>query len=299
MKAHPSPSLHYLRDLFAPHWEYTWIVKMRLLLISALAAVSALAQSPAVQLRNASRPASADFQIGDRFEILITAAPSQPVSVRTTRQGRTDWGPVTGWTDSTGRWSTTGQFEKTDFGHWSEVWTVGGKLANPAVSFSVGAPCLKDGQGFLVVSGLNAALSCDTADGPQTFVTPSEPDPFRTPDGRLVPGRERSNMTAEQYHAEIMQSLITSRPNDTRSGEFGDEAGALIAKIIGVNALSEDETRKVISIIRAAFKDPDRIPEEAKDPSATLLLLRNLADSPDQPSLKQQIDETVAYVLDK
>ena len=32
-------------------------------------------------------------------------------SVRTARQGRTDWGPVIGSTDWNGRWSTVGQFE--------------------------------------------------------------------------------------------------------------------------------------------------------------------------------------------
>jgi hypothetical protein len=33
-----------------------------------------------VPLLNASRPAGRDFQIGDRFEILITGAPNQPLS---------------------------------------------------------------------------------------------------------------------------------------------------------------------------------------------------------------------------
>lgn len=144
--------------------------------------------------------------------------------------------------------------------------------------------------------GLAAAETCETARGSQTFVTPSDPEPFRTPDGRLVPGRVRSTMTAEQYHTEIMQWFITSRQNGTKSGQFGDTAGALIAKIVGVNALSDDETRNVLSIIHAAFEKPDRIPEQAKDPSATLHLLQNLADSSQQPSLKQQIADTIAYV---
>jgi hypothetical protein len=211
-------------------------------------------------------------------------------------RGRTDWGSVIGWTDISGRCSTTGQFEKGDFGDWGEVWTVGGKLAKPAVHFSVGAPCLKGGQGFVMVSGPNMVLTCETAEGHQAFGTPTDTEPFRTPDGRLVSGRTRSNMSAEQYHAEIMQSLVISRANDAASGKLGDEAGALIVKIIGANALDEDETRNVLSIIRAAFERPDRIPQAAKDPTRTLSLLRSLADSADEQRLKQQIAETIAYV---
>ena len=67
-------------------------------------------------------------------------------------------------------------------------------------------------------------------------------------------------------------------------------------KMIGVNALAEDETRSVLSIVRSAFEKPDCIPQAAKDPSRTLLLLRHLADSTAQESLKQQIAETTAWV---
>ncbi len=185
---------------------------MRCLLTLAMAAVPVFAQTPTVLLKNVTRPDSTDFQVGDRFEIAIIAAANQPVSVRTARMAHTDWGPVIGWTDSSGRWSTTGQFEKSDLGNWFEVWTV------------------------------------------RSFVTPSDPDPFRTPDGRLIPGRERSAMTAEQYQAEIMQYSITSHPGDIRTRELGDAAGVLIAKIIGVNALTEEEMRNVLSILHAAFE---------------------------------------------
>src|SRR5258708_38632653 len=78
---------------------------MRALLILVLGVIPAAAQSPLVRLLNASRPISRDFQIGERFEILITGAPNQPVSVRTTMHGHTDWSPIIGSTDSTGRWS--------------------------------------------------------------------------------------------------------------------------------------------------------------------------------------------------
>src|SRR5277367_6593562 len=109
---------------------------VRILLIFGLVIVPATPQVPLVRMLNASRPGS-DFQVGEHFEIVIIGAPNQRVSVRTSRQGRTDWGPEIGSTDSTGGWSTGGQFEKRDFGGWGEIWTVGGKLASPVIQFSV------------------------------------------------------------------------------------------------------------------------------------------------------------------
>jgi len=266
---------------------------MRILLALAVAAVSAVAQSPAVQITNASRPGS-DFQVGDRFEIVITGTANQAVSVRTIMKGRTDWGPVIGWTDLSGRWSTTGQFGKSDFGDWSEMWTVGGRLASPAVHFAVGAPCLQGGQNLVMISGPNMSETCDTAAGRHSFTTPSDTDAFRTPDGRLIPGR--TDQTAEEYHAEILESLITSRAGGVKFKQRGDQASAVIAKIMGANALSEDEIRNVLAIVRSAFEKPEHIPLAAKDPSRTLGLLRTLSDSTDQESLRRQIAETVAYV---
>ncbi|HVV47083.1 MAG TPA: hypothetical protein VHC72_17850, partial [Bryobacteraceae bacterium] len=109
----------------------------------------AMAQTPVVVMRNLSRPAAGDYQVGDRFEVIVSAVPHQPISIRTRRNTlRTDWGPVVALTDVRGRWSTKGVFEKADFGPWYEVWTVGGKVANPVLSFDVGAPCTKDGRGF-------------------------------------------------------------------------------------------------------------------------------------------------------
>lgn len=157
---------------------------MRILVTLVLAIVPAAAQIPLVSLLNASRPGS-DFQIGDRFEIVITAAPNQRVSVRTSRQGRTDWSPVVGSTDSTGRWSTGGQFEKRDFGSWGEIWTVGGKLATPVIQFSVNAPCLPSGRNqSLFMSGPNMILNCETTEGTQTFATRT----FRILFGHLMAG---------------------------------------------------------------------------------------------------------------
>jgi hypothetical protein len=272
---------------------------MRVLAILVLAIVTAVAQTPLVRLINSSHPSSAEFSVGDRFEILILGAPNQPISVRTTTQGRTDWSAVIGSTDNTGKWSTGGQFEKTDFGGWSAVWTIGGKLAGPPIQVSVKAPCLPDGHGFAMQSGPNVSLTCDTSEGRQTFNTPSQTDPFRTPDGRVVNGRA-IDQTQEQYHTEILQyfmetgttpgALVSSR------GTIGDETADLISTLIGVNALSDDETRNLLAILRAAFEKPQNLRPSVRIPSSTVRLLRRLADSADKDSLKREINETIAYV---
>jgi hypothetical protein len=89
------------------------------------------------------------------------------------------------------RWPTQEQFEKQDFGDWSETWTVGEKAANPVIVVSVTGSCLPGGQRLLSGSGPNVALFCDTATGHQSFVTPSTGDSSRTPDGRVIPARAR------------------------------------------------------------------------------------------------------------
>ena len=274
---------------------------MRILLVLA-SVVSALAQTPTVRLVNLSRPASRDFQIGDRFEILITGAPHQPISVRTMMKGTTDWSPVIASTDDTGRWSTKGRFGLDDFGGGSEIWTVGGKLANPVVRFDVQAPCLPGGRGFYAVSGPNGVLSCETAEGTRTFSLVS--DSFHTPDGRLVP-RRTGNMTPDEYHMDTLQYLIASRRTDianvpialqSSSGGLGDEVAGLIARLIGDNALSDDETRNVLEIIHAAFEKPETIAPSARVPSKTSQFLHHLADVTDDAELKQQIADTIVYV---
>jgi hypothetical protein len=259
-------------------------VIMRVLLVLAVTVIAAVAETPTVKMLS-------DFQIGDRFEVRITGPANQPVSVRTIRNGRTDWGPIIGWTDLAGRWSTGGLFEKSDVGGWNEVWTVGGKVANPSVQFSVSAPCLKEGRVFLQQIGIQTILTCETAQGEQTF--PSASLTFRTPDGRLITPNETS-MTREQYKAGIMSDLIGSREADIKLGLLGDEAGVLLTNTIGPNALTENEARNVLSIIRDAFATPSRIPQTEKDPSSTLLFLQSLANSADSESFKQQIMDTMA-----
>jgi len=95
---------------------------------------------------------------------------------------------------------------------------------------------------------------------------------------------------------DIIQSLLSNPSNGVRRRQIGDQAAALVTEMIGANALTEDETRNLLSIIRAAFEKPDRIPDAAKEPSATSLLLRRLLAATEQASLKQQIAETMAYV---
>ncbi|HJT86312.1 MAG TPA: hypothetical protein VJ732_00615 [Bryobacteraceae bacterium] len=275
---------------------------MRLAVLFLFSWILVSAQIPLVQLVNLSRPFDSQFQIGDRFEIRITGGPGQPISVRTVRQGRTDWGPVIASTDSSGRWSSAGQFTESDFGAWSEIWTVGGKLATPAIRFSVNAPCMPGGFAQAFQSGPNVRLTCDTAEGRQTFVTPSLRDAFRTPDGRFVPGRPKVQ-SPEQYHMEILSGLITSAGGDgprislsSSRGALGDETAELLSKLIGGNSLTKRETQNALAVIRAAFEKPETIAPGAREPSRMLAFLRRLAERSDDESVKQQITQTIAYV---
>jgi hypothetical protein len=276
---------------------------MRILLALLLVVIPAAGQNPLVRLVNMTNPASGAFQVGDRFEVLVTGAPNQPVSVRTTMNGRTDWSPVIGSTDSTGRWSTAGQFEKSDFGGWYEVWTVGGKLASPTVEFSVDAPCLPGGQGMAFTSGPNVVRTCETAEGSQTFSISFASASFRMPDARLVPWRSIEQETQDVYQTGILQELITGGRQSTgpvalwsSRGSRGDETAELITNLIGVNALSEGEIRNVLSIVRNAFAKPETLAPGTNYPARSLKLLRHLADLTDDSSLQRQIAETVEYV---
>lgn len=275
---------------------------VRVLFASAMAVTPAPAQNALVRLLNLSRPADKVFHVGDRFEVLITGVPNQPISVRTTMEARTDWGPIIGSTDSTGSWSATGQFDKSDFGGWEEVWTVGGKLATPAVQFSVNAPCLPGGKGFAASTRRYMMLTCETPDGSQSFSTPSDSAPFRTPDGRLAPGRSM-NETQDPYQMGILQGMITDRRQltgpisfSTSRGARGDETADLIMSLIGANALGEGEMRNVLVIIRSAFDRPETIAPGAKYPVRSLKLLQHLMDFTDQSGLRREIAATMVYV---
>lgn len=260
-------------------------------IVLAVIALPGFGQAPTVQITNTTRPGSSEFRVGDQFRIDITGQPHQPVSVRTTTQSRTDWGPVVGSTDITGHWSVAGQFDKADFTDWTEAWTVGGKQATPVIAFIVHAPCIKGGRSFRFQSGANSLVTCDTADGRQQFRTPGQADPFRTPDGRIIAGRERENMTPEQYRSDVIENAIVNHTPNLTAGPIGDQAAALILKMIGVNALNDDETRAVLSIVRSAFAQAGNGPKEQ-----TFVLLQRLADSAGSADVKKQIGQTLEYL---
>jgi hypothetical protein len=256
-----------------------------------LAIGPAVAQTATVRIANATRPAASDFQIGDRYKIDIVGAPNQPICVRTTANSRTDWGPVIAHTDLTGRWSTTGQFDKSDFGDLTEVWTVGGKLAGPVIQFTVGAPCLAGGQNRVTTTGISTSVICETAEGTRSFATPSSTEPFRTPDGRVIQQAVPVEQTPEQYRARILESYITTpATNPAFLASMGDQVGTILGKTIGENALTPDETRNVIGVIRAAFAKP------GTQPTGTLPFLQKLATQTDENGLKNKIAETIALI---
>jgi hypothetical protein len=145
-------------------------------------------------------------------------------------------------------------------------------------------------------------LTCETLEGRQTFSTLSDSESFRTQDGRLVLGHS-TDKTQESYHTGILQDFICSRgPTNTRfalqssRGGLGDETAGLITRLIGLNALTVDETENVLAILHAAFEKPEGIAPTARDPARTLQLLQHLLEFTDQNSLQLQIAETMAYV---
>jgi hypothetical protein len=173
---------------------------------------------------------------------------------------------------------------------------VGGKVANPVVNFDVGAPCIKGGEGFIFASGPNVRQTCDTQDGKeQLFTTPSLGDSFRTPDGRVVRGENQLNETAEEYHLQIMQEMVGGgAPKEPV--KLAADAGELIVKLIGVNALTETETRNALAIVRSAYAPltPFRATEEQKP--AMLAMLRQLATGAEGQRLKDEVAGTIEFV---
>ena len=115
-------------------------------------------------------------------------------------------------------------------------------------------------------------------------------------------------MTPDEYHMDILEYLITSQDKDvvdprislqSSSGGLGDEVAGLIARLIGINALSDDETRNVLKIIHASFEKPESIAPSARVPSKTIHFLLHLADLTDQDSLKHQIADTIDYIQNR
>ena len=89
----------------------------------------------------------------------------------------------------------------------------------------------------------------------------------------LIPGRVRSDMDGES-NTRWRSCNLRSPAARTVCGRvsLGDEAAACITRMIGGNALGENEMRNVLSIIHAAFEKPDRIPHVAEGPVRNLIL---------------------------
>ncbi len=101
----------------------------------------------------------------------------------------------------------------------------------------------------------------------------------------------------------ILQELITGQQPykgtfglQTSRGGRGDETADLITNLIGINALSADEIRNVLAIVRIAFARPDNIAPGANYPARSLKLLRHLAEFTGDSSLQRQITETLEYL---
>ena len=80
------------------------------------------------------------------------------------------------------------------------------------------------------------------------------------------------------------------------TGMNGDAAGRAIWMRIGPNALADEETVRLLGIVRAAYRKPETILPEDREPVNTLELLRRLVEIAETERLKQQIRETIAYV---
>jgi hypothetical protein len=107
-------------------------------------------------------------------------------------------------------------------------------------------------------------------------------------------------LTAEQYHGQVMQHYLMDGGLDEDAslgtGMNGDAAGRAIATLIGPNVLTDQETLRVLTIVRAAYRKVETVLIEDRAPVRTLELLRRLVEMAETDGLKQQIHETIAYV---
>jgi hypothetical protein len=89
---------------------------------------------PTVQISNVTHPGSTTFAVGDTWKVTISGAANQAVTVTGTTNGN-PWGPVAmGQTDNTGNFSRTGVIAAN--GSYTEIWSLGGVMAIPAISFT-------------------------------------------------------------------------------------------------------------------------------------------------------------------
>ena len=93
---------------------------------------------PTVSLVNISHPnITPNFEVGDTYEITITGAPNQPVSMVQNVDGVTSLQSF-GSTDAYGRRVVDYVEQTGNIGSYTQVWSVGNVQATPAVSFVVG-----------------------------------------------------------------------------------------------------------------------------------------------------------------
>jgi len=93
---------------------------------------------------------------------------------------------------------------------------------------------------------------------------------------------------------EIMQSMVIGS-GDAQPGKIAAEASNLIPRIIGVNALTEQEIRKVLAIVRAAYEPGPFLAKEEVKPGM-ILLLQQVAAMAASAGLKDEIAGTIDFV---
>jgi hypothetical protein len=74
------------------------------------------------------------------------------------------------------------------------------------------------------------------------------------------------------------------------------EAGDLIVKLIGMNALTEKETRNALAIVRSAYAPLTRFRATEAQKPAMLALLERLASGAEGPGLKDEVASTIEFV---
>ena len=110
--------------------------------------------------------------------------------------------------------------------------------------------------------------------------------------------RQNSQQTG-RYNADILQAQVLG-PVDAaacrRRNRFGDDAAILIQKLIGQNALSDQELQRVLMIIHAAFEQRNHLRPALRDPVATTTFLQTLTSATDRDDSKRLIADTIHYV---
>ncbi|HXE11951.1 MAG TPA: VCBS repeat-containing protein [Bryobacteraceae bacterium] len=96
------------------------------------------AATPTIALTNLTHPDLApNFEVGDTYRMTITGPPNEPVSVVQTFNGGTSQ-QTFGNTDAYGHMTVDYVEQTGNIGSYTQVWSVGGIQASPAVSFMVG-----------------------------------------------------------------------------------------------------------------------------------------------------------------